>query len=388
MIKLCSKTIRICAIILVFMLTIEFCARIDDVLRFSMPFWQTSKADNLRTKDKDGLQINTPNARFEKWHNNSLGFRGPEISHIKVPGVSRIVCLGASESYGLYESIDKEWPAQLSSMLPSNKYQVINASVAGLSLCSYKAYLKKYVLQLKPDIIICYVNPFFYASIFERSQKSNELQRTSVVKIEKKTTIKLASSIISNLRFIPKLKQVIKNAMQSDFPDLVQHYQLITTKKQIEAEESERLGGQIPKDAISNACIKGYKNDLLDIVDFMESHGIKIVLCTYPSLLNHKNLAATYPVVYLSTRRFFVEYSFKGMVDVLMQLNKVTTNVAREKGTTFIDCQALIPSSLEYYGDTVHYTDQGAHLIANGIAQLIQTQDIGLKASSASSEGM
>jgi hypothetical protein len=367
-----------CAVVLAFILTIEICARIDDAIRFNAPFWQIYTADRLRIRYKEGLQINIPNARFEKWRHNSLGFRGPEISQRKLPGITRVVCLGASETYGLNESADKEWPAQLSALLPYPKYQVINASVVGLFLCYYKAYLIKYVLPVKPDIVICYVNPFFYASFFESLQKNSATQELSVKRIEKKSNLNFAMKITSNLRFLPKMKLVVKNAMQNSFPELLQLYQIRNSQKQIEVQESKLLMGRIPKDTVSDACIKGYKNELSDLVEFIESRGIKVVLCTYPSLISLENLATKYPNLYLSARRYCVEYSFKGMVDVLNKLSEVTRTVAFEKGTMFIDCQALIPKTIEYFADNVHYTDNGARLIANGIAPLISYQSFEL----------
>ena len=138
---------------IVFLLTIELCARFDDALKYDAPFWKGYTSESLKSSDSEGISRNIPNARFQKWQNNGDGFRGPEITPIKAPGTTRIICLGASESYGLYESPGKEWPAQLRTSLPK-KYEVINVSVVGLGLSSYEAYLKKYVLKLEPDLII------------------------------------------------------------------------------------------------------------------------------------------------------------------------------------------------------------------------------------------
>jgi hypothetical protein len=167
------------------------------------------------------------------------------------------------------------------------------------------------------------------------------------------------------------MKQVVKNAIQNSFPELLQRYQINIAQKEIEAAEAEQLGGRMPKDAVSDSCIKSYENDLSDLVEFIESRGIKVVMCTYPSLMSLDNFAVTYPVMYLSARKFSVEYSYRGMVDVLTKLNNVTRTVAFKKGTIFIDCQVLIPKTAEYFADNVHYTDHGARLIANGIAPLI-----------------
>lgn len=374
MIRILKNVVKFISIAIAFTLTIEFSARIDDAIRFGAPFLSKYTADRLRTIDKEGLQINIPNARFEKWRNNSLGYRGQEISQKKLPGMLRVVCLGASESYGLYESPDKEWPAQLDAILPSQKYQVINASVAGMTLATYKTYLKKYVLPIKPDIIICFINPFFYASGFDNVLKNSASHTKYTKPTEKKTGLNLTESIISNIRFLPKIKQVAKKTAQNSFPELLQRYQMKITQKQVEELESRRLGGRIPKDAVPEDCINNYKNDLSDLVHFIESSGAKVMLCTYPTLISGENFAATYPVMFLDARRFSAEYSFRGMVDVLNELNEISNSVAIEQGTIFFDCQALIPKTTEYFADNVHYTDNGARLIAEGIATLIRNK--------------
>lgn len=90
-------------VLLFFLLTIEVCARIDDAVRYGAPLWGPYSADQLRSRDLDGIPHNVPGASFQKWHNDSYGFRGTEIAPKPHRETIRVVCLGASESYGLYE---------------------------------------------------------------------------------------------------------------------------------------------------------------------------------------------------------------------------------------------------------------------------------------------
>jgi hypothetical protein len=353
--------------VIFFIVSIEICARIDDAVRYGAPFWQRYSAECLKSSDDTGIPCNIPNARFQKWHNNSYGFRGPEILAAKTPGTLRVVCLGASESYGLYESPRKEWPAQLLELLPSPKYQVINASVVGLGLRSYEPYVKKYVLPLEPDVIVCFVNPFFYATRLERTG----VDQTSTVKpanrTEKKPHIALTGMIISNVRCLPKIKQAFKKALQNSFPKELQRYQIRSLQKEVETAEALRLKGRKPKDIVPDASVRSFKNDLSKFVSFLESHHVKVLLSTYPSLIGRENLSV-YPDIFLDNRRFFVEFSLPGMIDVLDKSNSSIRAVAIERGVMFVDCRALVPKTSEYFGDNVHYTDRGAREIAKGIA--------------------
>jgi hypothetical protein len=353
--------------VIFFIVSIEICARIDDALRYGAPFWKSYSAECLKSNDNKGIPCNVPNARFQKWHNNSFGFRGPEILAAKTPGTLRVVCLGASESYGLYESPGKEWPAQLLELLPSAKYQVINVSVVGLGFRSYEPYLKKYVLPLEPDVIVCFVNPLFYATSFERTGENKASSVKSANRTEKKPTIALTGMIISNVRCLPKIKQTFKKALQNSFPKELQHYQIRSLQKEVATAEALRLKGRKPKDIVPDASVRSFKNDLSKFVSFLESRHVKVLLSTYPSLISRENLSA-YPDIFLDNRRFFVEFSMPGMVDVLEKSNSVVRAVALERGIMFVDCRALVPKTNEYFGDNVHYTDRGARTIAEGIA--------------------
>lgn len=355
---------------LVFLLTLEMCARIDDLIRYDAPLWKEYSADCLRSSDSEGISFNIPNAMFQKWQNNSYGFRGPEILPVKQPGTVRVVCLGASESYGLYESPGKEWPAQLRTLLPSPKYQVINVSVVGLGLGSYEAYLKKHVLKLEPDIIICLINPLFYAAGFEKKQENqSSLSKTDGKKASRKN-ISPAKVIIANSRCLPKLKQAFKQALQSSFPIVLKRYQIWNLQKQIIAAEAAHLGGRKPKDVVSTDSVTSFGKDLSKFVSFLESQKIQVLLGTYPALISRDNLTI-YPDMFLDNRRFFVGFSLLGMLDILDKYNSAIRGVAVEHGAMLADCQALIPKTDRYFGDNVHYTDHGARLVAEGIAEQI-----------------
>ena len=106
--------------------------------------------------DSNGIPYNIPNTQYKKWKINSLGFRGKEIDLEKKKGQIRIMCFGASETLGLHESEGKEWPSQLGEMLKDQYLgvEVINISIWGLRPKMRKDYIEKYVLPLKPDIIV------------------------------------------------------------------------------------------------------------------------------------------------------------------------------------------------------------------------------------------
>ena len=102
-----------------------------------------------------------PSYEHNGWaHINSLGFRGEEFEKIRKPDTYRIVALGDSTTYGIWNQYDKTYPFQLEKLLRErltyDKIEVINAGL--VSATTAEALIRFYfkVLDLKPDMLVFY----------------------------------------------------------------------------------------------------------------------------------------------------------------------------------------------------------------------------------------
>lgn len=365
-----SYVFRPLLFLIVFSFTLEVCARIDDAIKYGAPFWPAYTNEGLRNSDKAGFPYNMPNARFEKWQHNSLGFRGPELLQIKPADNIRVVCLGSSESYGLYESPGKEWPSQLREIVPS-RYEVINASVVGLNLRSFEPYLKKHVFTLKPDVIILVINPLFYVTNLERAAQLSKVPSQPQQKNNKPEPVSLKNRVLSNSRSIPKIKQVLKQSIGLHFPDALARYQLNDTQKQIEEIERIRLKGRKPLDEIPEVYVESFRKDLIHTIDLIKSQGIEVMLSTYPSLIGTETLTK-YPEIYLDNRKFCIEFSVKGILNSMIRFNSVVIQIAGDKSTLLVNASSSVPKTKEFFADNVHYSDKGARAFADSVAYQLQ----------------
>ncbi len=88
---------------------------------------------------------------------NTLGLRGFEIG-AKKHGTLRIVCLGASTTYGDNLDYRDTYPAllqeQLNSAYGTGRYEVVNAGQPGFDLNHILSFTKHEGLELKPDIVL------------------------------------------------------------------------------------------------------------------------------------------------------------------------------------------------------------------------------------------
>ena len=118
---------------LLFLFILEISARVDDAVKWGAPLLGIYSRESLTLVDELGYR-NRPNSQFEKWKINSFGFRGDEIKREAPEGTVRIMVLGASETFGLYEEPGKEFPAQLEAELNHachGCFQVLNGAVTG-----------------------------------------------------------------------------------------------------------------------------------------------------------------------------------------------------------------------------------------------------------------
>lgn len=109
-----------------------------------------------------------PNIESSPYRINSLGFRGPGFTKAKPEGVSRIVCLGDSGTFGVRRTtlseesekvvmrLDNDYPGKLAQLLhvkgPAN-VEVVNAGVIGYTSSHGLRLLNTEILDLHPDII-------------------------------------------------------------------------------------------------------------------------------------------------------------------------------------------------------------------------------------------
>lgn len=351
----CLAIGRHVAACMLFLLVLEVCARVDDRIRWGMPLLSNSTADDLRSVDDAGLPVNVALACFEKWQNNSAGFRGQELANPKQENSERIFCLGTSETYGFAESPAMEWPMQLAGLLNEGSsaiaYEVVNAGCVRLQLPAMQEYLERYVLPHEPDAVVILAHPAAY-TVQDLRTSSGKSIRLRSTKREPKT----------RLRVFPKLKQTAKRLLPSTVTDFMEK-RLVRTAVQ-RAESRWLRDGTKPLDSPSPATLQRYAADLAELVAFLEQRDIAPVLCTFPSLAPSNEPAALF-----AARRFYTQLSPQGIRTAFSVFAEATRRVAQETATPLVDLEASIPSDRSHFVDLVHFTDRGASVVAELVSQ-------------------
>ena len=150
-----------------FALSLEVVTRVDQAIRYGAPLLGVYSYDSaLLEYDEYGVR-GRPGGVYEKWRLNSLGLRGPEVDALPSEGTLRVVALGASETFGLYESPDSEWPRLLERELvrSGTRSEVLNGAIAGASPGVQLRHLRHRLLPLEPDVVVWVVHYASYAGL-------------------------------------------------------------------------------------------------------------------------------------------------------------------------------------------------------------------------------
>lgn len=91
---------------------------------------------------------------------NDRGFRGPDFAPRKPPGTFRIICMGASSTFGYRNYDDDTYPARLQQRFDRRpgplRVEVINAGVPDMLSHEMLALLRRELIEYEPDVVTFY----------------------------------------------------------------------------------------------------------------------------------------------------------------------------------------------------------------------------------------
>jgi lysophospholipase L1-like esterase len=102
-----------------------------------------------------------PGAQSGRVRINSAGFRGPECAPTPPAGVTRVVVLGDSETFGINLAERDTFPAALERRLNARQaggFEVLNLGVPGYNTANQLALLKARGIRLRPQIVVLLYN--------------------------------------------------------------------------------------------------------------------------------------------------------------------------------------------------------------------------------------
>jgi hypothetical protein len=351
--------LRIAWIGLVFVLVLEFSARIEDSLKWGAPFFGSYSRSNLWTTDSLGKH-GRPNAHFEKWRLNSHGFRGPEISVKKPEGVIRVIVLGASETFGLYESPGMEFPAQIQKILDERepgRFQVINAAVAGITLPTITRYFDLRIKKFDPDVIILYPTPVNYLLVDPPGREGG-------------TDPQITKKSIPASRILRKIRGAAQRFIPRKIKDRMNIY---LHSRYIRRITRQHQPGWTWQESFPPERLELFKEHLLEFIQKIQDNDVQLILATHANRFSGK-MTQDDRAHMLQWMRFHPRASQECILNFDSAANRIIRSASIEENIYAADIDSILTGFNLNFSDFAHFTDLGAsvvsELFANAVLQI------------------
>lgn len=345
--------------------SLEATVRAEDWLRYRTPFWSriSSQAD-LIVRDRQGMH-GRANARFEKWVMNGMGVRGPAAAVRKPVGTVRVAALGASETFGLYESPGQEFPRQLEDTLNARlaagacggsaprRFEVLNAALPGMSLPTVEQDLRLRLSRYGVDIALYYPTPVQY------------LEDDAPTAAHPDSTPE-AGMLSTTRALYPRALERIRDETKRLLPERVLTY--LRRRDAAAAAHAQPPGWRftsVPADRLAR-----FERDLRRLV------GTTRVIGATPALATHGNElmrdARERGQLLPAWERFYPRATGSTLVAFDAAARAATLRVALDSSVATADvAQVLTRADGNPFADFVHFDDRGAAIAAGAMADAV-----------------
>ena len=292
-------------------------------------------------------------------HIDSAGFRGPEVSLQKAPGVLRVMAVGASTTFDRGVTADSlTWPAQLQRILTTGpaatRVEVINAGVPGYCALDNVIRLETDLYAYHPDVII------FYPAHMD-----------------------LFNFLHTSLEGGPSRFERRPDAVADVTPweEWLENHSLLYVKLREKAEalsfsrgHASQSGttvqaGAAARDSLISAGARQFAQDVRLFLVAARSLGIRVVV---PSMVEVSGDAVDAPDS-LQREEWRHSVPFAAPSTVLLgyrAYNAALREDAQEEGAVFLPMEGCGLTEPRYYeaGDPVHFNDAGSERMADCVA--------------------
>lgn len=350
------------ALALLGLVVVELVSRVEDRIAYGVPLMSRVTGPNdLIWVHSDGAR-GRPNARYRRWALNRLGFRGPEIAPAPASGTLRVVTLGASETFGLYETSGRDYPRQLEDSLRQRAasscgvgspatVEVVNGALPGMALPTLIRYIDKVVRGIRPDAVVLYPSPAFHLNARAPLLSIGRLGADSALPVRK------ALKLRTTERAFTQVKNLI--------PEPVMRW----ARRTITARRQKFSGGvyfpDVPADRLEQ-----FERELRKTVGMARTLGAQVVLAGHVNA----TMAPGFNDAALVEAWVYQFPSATGhTLSAFHRLSRdIERRVAADSGVTYVDLPDAFAGHWEgSFADFVHFTDQGAGVVAGALAGAI-----------------
>ncbi len=288
------------------------------------------------------------------YRKNSLGFRGEEPPE-DFEDYLTIITVGGSTTECSLLSEGKTWTDVLGIKFKNvfKQLWINNAGLEGHSTFGHRVLMEDYIIKMKPKVVL------FLVGGNDTAQEDFEADKSI---IKKEFYFKSIRGLLISMSNYSEVFTVTLNIYR-----YIRAVIIGVTHTELNLNESEML--EMSEDDKTRIIqmhkikyIKGYERRLSNLVQISKENGIEPILITQPALYGK----AIDNITNVNLAKLKIRKNANGELawQILELYNDVTREVGRREGILIIDLAKEMPKSSRYYYDTVHYTNEGAEIVA------------------------
>jgi hypothetical protein len=325
----------------------ESTARLDDWMRFGTGYLETPTMESLVLKEV-GYRRGRPKSGFRHWTLNEHGFRGPSFRKEKEPGTTRVMVLGASETFGTHESPGKSYPETLATLLPES-YQMINAAVVGMPLAEAINYWDLYLAEYQPDILVLCASPLFYLA--EHAPAISPVSSSASAPMPPPPI-----GLFDSSRIVERLRN------RFSIPALVvEARDRANIAKTIASKDPGWVFEKPPEDRLLL-----YQEHLAMMIDRTKDASCQLILVTQP-ISAAESIRPEDQGDILAARALRPRVTEQVLVDFCKLARDRMIVLADSRSVPVVDLWGVMTGDKSLFRDIVHFSDRGAKIVAENV---------------------
>ncbi|MCZ6596490.1 MAG: GDSL-type esterase/lipase family protein [Planctomycetota bacterium] len=325
---------------------------------------------------------------------NARGLRGAEAPDAGGAPVHRVLCVGGSTTECLYLDQEESWPGLLQILLISGlsaelsagsedlAVHVENAGVSGRTTRDHVVMLRRLLPELGPFdrvILLAGVNDLmlpltrqadYDPRFLEQPGAEAELLPRAFAVLPWRHRPELPWTKRTELwrRFAPPLKRLLGVGSFQDSKGEV----VVQWRRHRRA--AARLRDELPD---LTAALDEYRRNLITLIELCEPTGARVLVVTQPCLWRDDLPPELVDACWMGGVGDYQNapgaeyYSIPALARGMQLYNDVALDVARERGLDVLDLVPLVPRDGTSFYDDVHFTENGARIVAEAIAEVL-----------------
>jgi hypothetical protein len=292
--------------------------------------------------------------------------RGPETSLVKPPATIRVVTVGASETFGLYESARREFPRQLEDTLNAwlksrqcrgtapPRFEVLNAALPGMSLPTVAQDLRGRIRKLSADAVVLYPTPVQYLD--------------DEPPLAARPQAQLATELSALRPLYPRMVTRLRNQAKEVLPD--------AAKTWLRRRETDSYVGQKPAGwrftGVPADRMRLYDADLRAFIGTVRAMGAVPVIATHANAFMRPGFQDA--GLLTAWEKFYPRATGPVIVAFDSLARQVTLDAAADSAAIVVDvARDLSAAPGAMFSDFSHFTDLGAARAAASLGPALLT---------------